>query len=281
MTPLGPVFTAPLFAGLADELVGLLRGLSPEDWERPTVAGTWRVRDVAAHLLDGDLRKLSFHRDGHEPPGPPAAIASERDLVAYVNSLNAAFVEMAGRYSPAILTRLLAATGPEVAEFVGQLDPFGPALFPVSWAGEAASANWMDTGREYTERWHHQEQIREATGRPGLLEGRWLGPVIDVSMRALPHGYRDVPAPEGATVAIRIEGPGGGEWVLRRAGTGWSLGRRDEKDASPSAVVALTDDTAWRVFFKALAPAAARERVRIEGDARLGAPFLGTLAVLA
>ena len=33
-------------AGLAD----LLDGLSPEDWERPSLCAGWRVRDVAAHL---------------------------------------------------------------------------------------------------------------------------------------------------------------------------------------------------------------------------------------
>ncbi|WP_030785440.1 maleylpyruvate isomerase family mycothiol-dependent enzyme [Streptomyces sp. NRRL S-920] len=31
-------------------LAELLESLSPEDWERPTQCGDWRVRDVAAHL---------------------------------------------------------------------------------------------------------------------------------------------------------------------------------------------------------------------------------------
>jgi hypothetical protein len=68
MEPLTPVDTRELFAPLHAELIGLLRGLSDADWERPTVAGAWRVRDVAAHLLDGDLRKLSAGRDGHQMP---------------------------------------------------------------------------------------------------------------------------------------------------------------------------------------------------------------------
>ena len=40
---------------------------------RPTVAGEWRVRDVVAHILDGSLRRLSFHRDGQTPPAPEPA----------------------------------------------------------------------------------------------------------------------------------------------------------------------------------------------------------------
>jgi uncharacterized protein (TIGR03083 family) len=31
-------------------LADLLEGLGPEEWERPTQCGDWRVRDVAAHL---------------------------------------------------------------------------------------------------------------------------------------------------------------------------------------------------------------------------------------
>ena len=204
-----------LFRGLSDELVALLGSLEAADWDRPTLAGAWRVRDVAAHLLDGDLRKLSFHRDGHPPPAPAVPISSERELTAYIDQLNASGVEVARRLSPRLLTRLLAVSGPEVAAFVESLDPQGQALFPVAWAGEDVSLNWMDTGREYTERWHHQQQIREATGRPGLVAPQWLRPVLEISLRALPHAYRAVAADAGATLRLVIDGPAGGEWILR------------------------------------------------------------------
>ena len=62
---------------------------------------------------------------------------------------------------------LLAVTGPQDAAYHGSLDPHAPALFNVAWAGEQTSPNWFDIGREYTERWHHQQQIREAVGAPG------------------------------------------------------------------------------------------------------------------
>jgi uncharacterized protein (TIGR03083 family) len=280
MPPLPPTLTAPLFRGLSEELVGLLGSLEDADWQRPTLAGAWRVRDVAAHLLDGDLRKLSFHRDGHPPPAPTVAITGERELTAYIDQLNAGWVEVARRLSPRLLTRLLAVSGPEVAAFVESLDPQAKALFPVAWAGEDASLNWMDTGREYTERWHHQQQIREATGRAGLVAPRWLRPVIEISIRALPHAYRGVAADEGATLRLVIEGPAGGEWVLSREAAGWRLGVASETDGPASARVSLSEDTAWRVFFKALSSAAALQRVRIEGDAALGRAFVSTRAVM-
>src|SRR6185436_5803192 len=63
--PLKPIFTAHLFGKLEDKLLELLRSLSPEDWEKQTVAPKWKVKDVAAHLLDTQLRKLSICRDGY------------------------------------------------------------------------------------------------------------------------------------------------------------------------------------------------------------------------
>ena len=61
---------ATLLLPLHQRLMALLESLDAAGWQRPTVAGAWRVRDVAAHLLDGQLRKLSFHRDGLTPPAP-------------------------------------------------------------------------------------------------------------------------------------------------------------------------------------------------------------------
>lgn len=280
MLPVPPTLTAPLLRGLSDELVLLLGSLEAAEWERPTLAGAWRVRDVAAHLLDGDLRKLSFHRDGHPPPAPAGPISSERELTVYIDQLNASGVEAARRLSPRLLTRLLAVSGPEVATFVEGLDPQGPALFPVAWAGEDVSLNWMDTGREYTERWHHQQQIREATGRPGLVAPQWLRPVLEISLRALPHAYRGVEAEAGRSLRFVIDGPSGGEWILAREAGTWRLGVASEADGPAAARVSLSEDTAWRIFFKALTPAEALARVRIEGDEALGRGFVRTRAVM-
>jgi hypothetical protein len=47
---------------VGQELIGLLRSLAPGEWDTQTIAGTWKVRDVAAHLLDTVLRKLSMVR---------------------------------------------------------------------------------------------------------------------------------------------------------------------------------------------------------------------------
>lgn len=279
LEPAAPVLTAHLFAGLHAELMTLLRGLSPTDWRRPTRAGAWQVRDVAAHLLDGALRKLSFHRDAAPPPPPAAPITDHASLLAHLNALNAEWTRAALRFSPRVLLDLLDLTGAQLSRFVAGLDPMAPALFGVSWAGEQASLNWLDTGREYTERWHHQQQIREAVGAPLLEERHWLHPVLDVSAWALPFAYKDVEARVGQAVALVVTGEAGGSWSLLREAGAWRLYAGAAPD--PACRIVTDGATAWRVYFKAIDPGEAAARVRVEGETRLGRTFLGTLAVMA
>ncbi|MDF1504441.1 maleylpyruvate isomerase N-terminal domain-containing protein [Roseisolibacter sp. H3M3-2] len=272
---LPPRDTAPLLRPLLGELLALLRGLSADDWARPTVAGAWRVHDVAAHLLDGDLRKLSAYRDGHLVP-PDGPIASERDLARFVNGMNAAGVAWGARVSPRLLTELLALAGGWVADLLESLPPEAPSLFPVSWAGESASAQWMDTAREYTERWHHQMQIRDAVGAGAvLLAPRWYGPLLDASVRALPHALAAVDAPREATAAFEVAGDDAWAWTLTRGDSGWALGAA--RHSALAARVRATPDAAWRVLYNAPYDPSA---VRVEGDAALGAALLRTRSVI-
>jgi uncharacterized protein (TIGR03083 family) len=37
-----------------EEFAGLLAGLSPKQWEQPSLCTCWRVRDVVAHVLSYD-----------------------------------------------------------------------------------------------------------------------------------------------------------------------------------------------------------------------------------
>ena len=189
------------------------------------------MRDVAAHLLDGDLRRLSLQRDGHALSLPREAMASEEGLVAFLNALNADWVRAAARLSPRILLELLRSAGQAAATFLASLDPEGRAFLPVGWAGEAVSKNWMDVGREYTERWHHQQQIRLAVGATLLLDPRWLRPVLELSLRALPHRYRRVAAREGESLQIEIGGASGGSYCPRARPRGLAAAGRDRGGA--------------------------------------------------
>jgi hypothetical protein len=277
MEPLKPVYLAPLFRPLLAELLVLLRALSPADWERPTVAGDWRVRDVAAHLLDGDLRKIAAYRDGHLLPLSDP-IETDADLARFINSLNATGVGYAARLSSRLITDLLEVTGGWTAGVIETLDPHARSLFAVSWAGEAESENWMDTGREYTERWHHQAQIRDAIGAPRLLEPTWFLPLLDMSIRVLPRTYGNVDAPSGTTVTLAVHRETHGAWSIVKGDAGWEVfsGAADRANAT----IQMASDDAWRLFYNALPADAVQSRVRIEGDPTLARPLLGARSVI-
>ena len=275
--PLEPVLVLNRFAPLHGELIGVLRGLSPDDWNRPTACALWSVRDIAAHLLDDDLRRLSFHRDRQPPPGRGPGSGAE--LVALVNRMNAEWVTVARRMSPRVIVDLLEVTGPWVVELFRATDPFAPGFWGVTWAGEETSPHWFDVGRDYTERRLHQQQIRDAVGAPPLTGREWLHPVLDLFVRALPFAYRDTEAEPGTTVVVAIEGDAGGEWTLRREQQRWGL--YAGAAPGPSATVTMTDDAAWRLFAKQLKGEAARAGVTVVGDQALGNLARSALAVLA
>ena len=260
-----PILCAPLIRQVDAQLVELLRALTPEEWNLQTLAPAWRVRDVAAHLLDTPLRKLSVVRDRCFVEKPQ--LQSPQDLVDFINRLNREGVAVYRRLSPTILIELMELACRGSADFHESLDPFAPALFNVSWAGEAASPNWFDTARELTERWHHQQQIRHATDRPGIMTPALYHPVLDCFLRGVPHAYRNLDASPGTAVQIDIDGDCGGTWLLTRIETGWTFNAIIK--TQPAARALIPQEIAWRIFTKGIARAEAIEQCVLEGDRQL------------
>jgi uncharacterized protein (TIGR03083 family) len=245
----------------------LLSGLAPGDWSRPTIAGAWTVRDVVAHLLDSQVRRLSFQRDGHPMTPPDRPIEGYGDLVDLLNGLNADWIRAASRMSPRVLMQFLEVTGPEVSDLFLSLDPRGPALFSVAWADESESENWFDIGREYTEWWHHQAQIREVVGAPVLSSRKWLHPVLALSMKAFCRAFKDLRVAPGTAFVLQVTGDAGDTWSVVAADDGWSVFLGQKPDAAARA--RCDADAAWRLFFHALSDEAARQRIETEGDSAL------------
>jgi uncharacterized protein (TIGR03083 family) len=293
MKPLAPILTSELFPELRGHLLSLLADLAPDDWLVPTAAGQWNVKDVALHLLGGDLGNLSRRRD-QQPL--PASIQGWDDLVAFINRINQSWVAAAQRLSTPVLRDLLDHSGRQMDEYFMSLDPFVLGT-PVSWAGPEPAPNWLDVAREYTERWHHQQQIRDATHRPGLYQPRLFAPVLDTFVRALPHTFRDVAAPANTTVQLTIPGEAGGRWILQRASTRWELFQGDHVGAGlkpgeprpselphaqpPTTEVTIPPEIAWKIFSRGIRGEAARSAAKITGDEALGAKVVEMVSVIA
>ena len=268
MLPSEPNLVAHLFPPLDGHLLTLLRSLTPDDWARSTVCVGWSVKDVAGHLLDTATRRLSIDRDRHVPPGPLPDLSTDARVGAFVNAANRAGVEFYRGVSAPLLIDLMATTTSRLHEYFRGLDPFADARFPVSWAGDARSPVWFDVARELTERWHHQQQIRDGVGADPLTTREFLHPVLDTFMRALPFASRHVTADDGTLWKVEINGPAGDVWFLHREAGRWRL--VVEADAPPDATATLADGDAWRLFTKGFARTGQAPAVRIEGNPAIG-----------
>ena len=279
LEPVPPVDTRALFRPVSASLVRLLRGLPLQDWQKPTIAGTWLVRDVVAHLVDLTVRRLSFHRDGMIPPPPPRPINSDRDFVAFINELNADWVKAAQRISATVLTKLYAVAGSDLADFFESCPLDAPPLFPVSWAGDDGNLGWLDIGREFTEQWHHQMQVRDAVGARPLFDPAWLRAVLLIAVRGLPHAYRETPSAPENSIVIEIVGDSGGTFTLEYDGRRWRILSGEDIGAEQARAV-MSADTAWRLLFNALTPEQREANIEVQGNTALLKPLFEARSVV-
>ncbi len=259
-------------------LFKLLEGLSADDWGKQTIAPKWKVKDVAVHLLDGNLRTLSMLRDKYYGE-KPENINSYEDLIDFLNRLNADWVKATKRLSPKVIIDLLKSSGKEYCDFLATLDPNDKAEFSVAWAGENESKNWFHIAREYTEKWHHQQQIRLAVGdEQKLLGEKWYLPYLDTSVRALPHHYRNVEGKDEDLVKIIFLGRTEKSWFLYYD-NGWELFTSTNQE--PNCEVKIQDNYAWKIFTKGIKREEAIENSEIIGNKKLGQKIFDMIAVMA
>jgi uncharacterized protein (TIGR03083 family) len=275
--PLPRIETLDLLRETNEALVDLLESLSDADWLRPTVHKDRSVKDLAAHLLDGSWRRLAVQRDGFF--GETFDGSSFADLVAFIQRMNREWIIAARRLSPKMLVRMIREADEELLALLASKEPDAPAIFAVAWAGEEKSEHWFDVAREYTEKWHHQQQIRDAVGKPDLVSRRYLHPVIATFVRAMPHVYRDVRSPEDTNVQLSIGGDASSVWCITRSDSRWNLEAKVVAD--PACEVVLDADVAWRLWTKGLPASDAPSRIAIHGDAQLAAPLLAMTCVMA
>jgi uncharacterized protein (TIGR03083 family) len=263
------VDTRPLFGLLRAELTTLLAGLSDEDWARATLCPGWSVHAIAAHLLGVEFGNVSARRDGWGL-GP----GEGEDLDDWLNAFNQEWVDAAERISPALLIELVDLAGRRYEEHVATLD-LDATGGPVEWAtGSEPAPVWLDVGREFMERYVHQAQIRDATGR-SALGVFFTSPVMAIAAHALPRALDGVTRPVGTVAAFSAEGEGGGTWHVVRAPAGWQL-----EPASPAGSVAChvrtTVDDALRLYVRE--PGSLT--LNWEGDRELAEALFGVKAIL-
>jgi len=279
MEQVEPIFLVELFPKINRKLTELLASLSLEDWNRPTISPKWKIKDIASHLLDGNFRRISNQRDGYSPPAP--GTGNYQDLVDYLNQLNSDWIKATQRLSPQVLIELHEYTGEKVYQIFKGLDPFEEAVFPVSWAGDNSSPNWFDIAREYTEKWIHQQQIRDALEDRTLLDREFFLPCLDTLMRGLPHTYRHLKSPRGTLLKITSDVEGEVNWFLVRQNDRWEL-VKGQGDLEITTLIYMDKDFAWKFFSNGIKDWKIAEKgIEVKGDHELGKKILDMVSVMA
>jgi uncharacterized protein (TIGR03083 family) len=270
-----PIITTHLFPETLDHLLKLLSDLGEEEWQAPTICTGWSVKDVALHLLGVEIGNVSFRRDQHRPGG---TIGSWDALVETINRWNREWVEVARRTSAPLLVELLGFVGERANEVFRSLDPLAMGG-SIGWAGPEPQPVWLDIAREYTERWHHQQHIRDAVNKPGLKGPKYLKPVLQTFVWALPQAFRQASAPEGISITLSIAGDSGGHWTLLRGEGGWGFYEGEPTD--PDTRLTMDQDFAWRFLTRGVSQDAVGNRIVITGDKRRAEPIFDMVSIIA
>jgi uncharacterized protein (TIGR03083 family) len=277
---LPPVSVIDLFPGEREAFLSLLSELSPAEWDLPTICVGWTVKDVALHLLGCDVGRLSRGRDGFTNPDFATGldISMLPGLIEAIDRQNDRWVLGLRRMSPQLLIEFIRLVGDETNDYFRGLDEAALGG-PVDWAGPEPAPVWLDLAREYTERWHHQQHIRDAVGRPGLKERHWFGPVLATFVHGLERPLSRLDLPVGSELKLTITGEAGGVWYAYRGERRWELGL--EAVTTASTTVELDQEIAWRLFTKGLDPEEAKRRAAVEGDLTLANAVFDTVSILA
>jgi uncharacterized protein (TIGR03084 family) len=205
-----PVDMVALTADLAAEtetLRALLVELDAADWERPTPAAGWAIRDQVSHL--------AFFDD--------AAVRAATDSKGFQAELVEQLAEgsspddIAARYRETAPERLLSWFDAARVRLLRTYAALDPGL-RVPWYGPPMSAASAVTAR-LMETWAHGQDVADALGVVRPPTDR-LRHVAHLAVRALPFSYavHGRPAPT-EPVRVELTAPGGELWTWGPPGT--------------------------------------------------------------
>jgi uncharacterized protein (TIGR03083 family) len=199
-----------MIAALDDEwdaLVALAGDLAPGDWSQPTDLPGWTVKDVYAHVIG--IESVLLGRQG------PAMVVPD-GLPHVRNEMGRANEAWVMAYRRCSGSEVLADLAEVVTERRAMLARTDAAAFDApSWtpAGEDTYGRFMRI--RVMDQWFHEQDVREAVGRPGHLSG--LAPEVVLDELSSAMGYvvgKQANFPEGSSVRINLRGPMSHRWDI-------------------------------------------------------------------
>ncbi len=188
---------------MAESMLTLLRGLSSEEWEKPTDCELWRVRDMAAHLVGWSEALTSFKEMGSQGIG---ALRRRKELGNLVDAQNQVQVDAFRDISTdELLRRMEAATPGAARRRLGTSKYLGWIPFYMGYMGGWINVSYL-TDAIFPRDWlMHRIDICRATGRP-------FSPT-QADQRMLDDIVRDWFGRSGATARLELTGEPGGTYV--------------------------------------------------------------------
>ncbi|HZM56715.1 MAG TPA: maleylpyruvate isomerase family mycothiol-dependent enzyme [Acidimicrobiales bacterium] len=227
--PLGHREAMKLAEGEFARMVAQLRGLSADDWGRPTVCELWDVRAMASHVLAMAESQASFRQFAHD-----FRAAGKRKGGKMIDAMTATQVDERSSLTPDAIVSRLQAVAPKSVKARRRT----PA--PMRWGVRMKQDPPFDAERWrfgylvdtiFTrDTWMHRLDISRATGRPMELTAGHDGRLIDdvVADWARRHGQ---------PFMLTLTGPAGGGWQVGDSGEQldldaldfcWFLGSRQQ-----------------------------------------------------
>jgi uncharacterized protein (TIGR03084 family) len=184
-----------------DDLRAILAGIQAEDWERPTPAAGWTVRDQISHLayFDGAAR-LSM-------VDPDAFRAARAEAVADIEK----FVATTLSYGEGIPGAELLDRFTEERRRLVEAARAMPDGVRIPWYGPDMAVASSVTAR-IMETWAHGQDVADALGVTRPLTDR-LRHVCDIGIRARPFSYRSRGLePPDTPLRVELVAPDGSRW---------------------------------------------------------------------
>jgi uncharacterized protein (TIGR03083 family) len=246
-----------------DALSELGRSVGDDEWTAPTPCPGWDVAAQYAHVIGTESMLLG--RPNPEVP-PPEGAAHVRNQIGGFNEVWV--TALAGRSRAEVLDLLDEVIGARKEALAGMTeeDFDAPSWTPV---GQADYRRFMQT-RTF-DCWVHEQDVRDALGRPGHESGPAAEQALDEIVRATGFvvGKRGG-APEGSSVRIELTGP-----VVRRIEVEVTDRARvvDGLAGAPTAVLTLGSTAFARLSCGRITPAEVADGalggVALEGDGEL------------
>jgi uncharacterized protein (TIGR03083 family) len=257
-------------ADVWDDLAGLGATLSTEDWLVETECPGWTVQDQLAHIVGTESILLGRTAEGPAPDLPHVHNA--------IGAMNETWIApRRSRSGPQVLAEFQEVTALRLAA-LRQMDDQRLETVGPSPIGDVPYAVFMNV--RVMDCWVHDQDMRQALGRPGALDGPAAASATD--RLASSFGYvvgKRVAPPDGTTVVLTIAGPQARSLAVAMAG-----GRGTSVARPETATVTLTTDVATftrlsggRVGAEAVL---AQGLVAVDGDAELGARVLSAMNVM-